>query len=109
VLAGKTPAQVSIVPDRDYVLRPPQIPVGVAGTLLERRPDAAAAEHRGAAANEQIGIAKAAYYPQVTIGAAAGFQATQASNWFSWPSRLWAVGPSVSQVIYDGGRRRAIS
>ena len=109
VLVGKTPAQLSIAPDTDYVLQPPQIPVGVAGTLLERRPDVAAAERRVAAANEQIGIAKAAYFPQVAIGAAAGFQSTQASNWFSWPSRLWAVGPSVSQVIYDGGRRRAVS
>ena len=109
VLVGKTPAQLSIAPDTDYVLQPPQIPVGVAGTLLERRPDVAAAERRVAAANEQIGIAKAAYFPQVTISAAAGFQSTQASNWFSWPSRLWAVGPSVSQVIYDGGRRRAVS
>jgi NodT family efflux transporter outer membrane factor (OMF) lipoprotein len=109
VLVGKIPAQFSIVPDKDFVLRPPQIPVGVAGTLLERRPDVAAAERRVAAANEQIGIAKAAYFPQVTIGAAAGFQSAQASNWFSWPSRLWAVGPSVSQVIYDGGRRRAVS
>jgi len=109
VLVGKTPAQLSIAPDTDYVLQPPLIPVGVAGTLLERRPDVAAAERRVAAANEQIGIAKAAYFPQVTISAAAGFQSTQASNWFSWPSRLWAVGPSVSQVIYDGGRRRAVS
>jgi NodT family efflux transporter outer membrane factor (OMF) lipoprotein len=109
VLVGNTPAHFSIAPDKDFVLRPPQIPVGVAGTLLERRPDVAAAERRVAAANEQIGIAKAAYFPQVTIGAAAGFQSAQASNWFSWPSRLWAVGPSVSQVIYDGGRRRAVS
>jgi NodT family efflux transporter outer membrane factor (OMF) lipoprotein len=109
VLVGNTPAHFSIAQDKDFVLRPPQIPVGVAGTLLERRPDVAAAERRVAAANEQIGIAKAAYFPQVTIGAAAGFQSAQASNWFSWPSRLWAVGPSVSQVIYDGGRRRAVS
>jgi NodT family efflux transporter outer membrane factor (OMF) lipoprotein len=109
VLVGKTPAQFSIAPDKDYVLQPPRIPVGVAGTLLERRPDVAAAERRVAAANEQIGIAKVAYFPQVTIGAAAGFQSAQASTWFSWPSRLWAVGPSVSQVIYDGGRRRAVS
>src|SRR6202012_3860060 len=107
VLVGKTPAEVTIAPINNFVLRPPSIPVGIAGTLLERRPDVASAERRVAAANEQIGIAKAAYFPQVTIGAAAGLQSTQASNWFSWPSRLWAVGPSVSQVIYDGGRRRA--
>lgn len=107
VLVGKTPAQLTIAPIKDYVLRPPTIPTGVAGTLLERRPDVASAERRVAAANEQIGIAKSAYFPQLTIGAAAGLQSTQASSWFSWPSRLWAVGPSVSQVIYDGGRRRA--
>lgn len=109
VLIGKTPSQLSINVIKDYVLHPPQIPVGVAGTLLERRPDVAAAERHVAAANEQIGIAKAAYFPQVTIGAAAGFQSTQASDWFNWPSRLWAVGPSVSQVIYDGGRRRSVT
>src|ERR1700743_2694243 len=109
VLVGKTPAEVTIAPINNFVLRPPSIPVGIAGTLLERRPDVASAERRVAAANEQIGIAKAAYFPQVTIGAAAGLQSTQPSSWFSWPSRLWAVGPSVSQVIYDGGRRRAIS
>jgi len=107
VLVGKTPAEVTIAPINNFVLRPPSIPVGIAGTLLERRPDVASAERRVAAANEQIGIAKAAYFPQVTIGAAAGLQSTQASSWFDWPSRLWAVGPSVSQVIYDGGRRRA--
>jgi NodT family efflux transporter outer membrane factor (OMF) lipoprotein len=109
VLVGKTPAQFSMAPITGYVLRPPPIPVGVAGALLERRPDVAAAERRVAAANDQIGIAKAAYFPQVTIGAAAGLQSAQASNWFNWPSRLWAVGPSVSQVIFDGGRRRAVS
>jgi NodT family efflux transporter outer membrane factor (OMF) lipoprotein len=109
VLVGKTPAQFAISPIRNFVLRPPSIPVGVAGTLLERRPDVASAERRVAAANEQIGIAKAAYFPQVTIGAAAGLQSTQASSWFDWPSRLWAVGPSMSQIIYDGGRRRATS
>jgi NodT family efflux transporter outer membrane factor (OMF) lipoprotein len=106
VLVGKIPAQFAIAPDKDFVLQPPQIPLGVAGTLLERRPDVAAAERRVAAANEQIGIAKAAYFPQVTIGAEAGFQSTGASSWFNWPSRLWAVGPSVSQVIYDGARSR---
>lgn len=109
VLIGKAPAEFSIAAKSDFVLQPPTIPVGIAGTLLERRPDVAASERRVAAASEQIGIAKAAYFPQVMIGAAAGFQSTQASTWFDWPSRLWAVGPSVSQVIFDGGRRRATS
>lgn len=109
VLIGKTPAEFSINAQEDFVLRPPTVPVGVAATLLERRPDVAASERRLAAASEQIGIAKSAYFPQVMIGAAAGLQSTQASTWFNWPSRLWAVGPSVSQVIFDGGRRRATS
>ena len=109
VLIGKTPSQFSIAVKSDFLLRPPTIPVGIAGTLLERRPDVAASERRAASASEQIGIAKAAYFPQVTIGGLAGLQSTQASSWFAWPSRLWAVGPNVSQVIFDGGRRRATS
>src|SRR5262249_2032423 len=75
--------------------------------LLERRPDIAAAERQMAAANEQIGIAKAAYYPTLLIGASAGFQSTDFLKWFSWPSRIWSVGPELAQTIYDGGRRCA--
>jgi NodT family efflux transporter outer membrane factor (OMF) lipoprotein len=60
-----------------------------------------------ASANEQIGIAQAAYYPTLSLSGAAGFQGTSALNWFTWPSRFWAVGPTFSETIFDGGRRRA--
>jgi NodT family efflux transporter outer membrane factor (OMF) lipoprotein len=79
----------------------------VPATLLERRPDIAANERRMASANEQIGIAQAAYYPTLSLSGSAGFVGTSALNWFSWPSRFWAVGPSLSQTLFDAGRRRA--
>jgi outer membrane protein TolC len=60
-----------------------------------------------AAANERIGIAQAAYYPTLNLSASGGFLGTSASNWFTWPSRLWAVGPTLAETIFDGGRRRA--
>jgi outer membrane protein TolC len=60
-----------------------------------------------AAANEQIGIAQAAYYPSLNLSALAGFEGTSALNWFNWPSRFWAVGPSFSETLFDAGRRRA--
>jgi len=86
---------------------PPAIPFGVPSQLLERRPDVAATERLMAQANAQIGVAKAAYYPTLTLSASAGFQATTGSSWFSWPSRFWSVGPAISELIYDGGLRRA--
>jgi NodT family efflux transporter outer membrane factor (OMF) lipoprotein len=89
-------------------LRPPSIPVGLPADLLERRPDIAADERRVAEANEQIGIAQAAYYPTVNLDASAGFIGRTITDWFSWPSRFWAVGPQVSETIFDGGRRRAV-
>jgi Outer membrane efflux protein len=77
--------------------------------LLERRPDIAAAERLMAASNEQIGIgiAQAAYYPTLNLAAQAGLEGSSLLNWFNWPSRFWAVGPSMSETIFDGGRRRA--
>jgi len=86
---------------------PPAIPFGVPSHLLERRPDVAANERLMAQANAQIGVAKAAFYPTLTLGASAGLENTRASNWFTWPSRFWSVGPSISELIYDGGLRRA--
>jgi NodT family efflux transporter outer membrane factor (OMF) lipoprotein len=77
--------------------------------LLERRPDIAAEERRMAAANEQIGIAQAAFYPTLSLSASAGFTGTSVLNWFNWPSRFFAVGPVLSQTIFDHGRRRASS
>jgi NodT family efflux transporter outer membrane factor (OMF) lipoprotein len=86
---------------------PPAIPFGVPSQLLERRPDIAASERLMAQANAQIGVAKAAFYPTVTLSASAGFETTQAGRWFTWPSRFWSVGPAISELIYDGGLRRA--
>ena len=108
ILLGKPPAEFNL-PPTPLNLEPPAVPVGVPSQLLERRPDIAAAERRAEEANEQIGIARAAYFPTVSLGATAGFQGTSISNWFTWPSRLWAVGPSLSQTLFDGGRRRATS
>ena len=107
VLIGKPPAALTI-PDLPLNLEAaamPEIPGLLPTTLLERRPDIAADERRMAAANEQIGIAEAAYYPTLSLGGNAGFSGTSALNWFTWPSRFWAVGPTLSQTIYDHGRR----
>lgn len=86
---------------------PPPIPIGVPSELLERRPDIAAAERAVAQANAQIGIAKAAYFPTVTLSASAGFQAVSIAKWLEWPSRAWATGPGLAETIFDGGLRKA--
>lgn len=109
VLIGKPPASLNIPPSPIDVQAPqvPSIPGMLPSELLERRPDIAADERRMAAANEQIGIAKAAYYPSLSLSAMVGMEGTSALNWFTWPSRLWAVGPTFSETLFDGGRRRA--
>jgi len=88
---------------------PPAIPVGLPSELLERRPDVATAERDAAAANAQIGVAKAAYYPTVTLSASGGFQSTDVTNWLTWPSRVWSIGPSVTETVFDGGKRGALT
>jgi NodT family efflux transporter outer membrane factor (OMF) lipoprotein len=111
ILVGKPPAQLTL-PRRPVTVSGPVIPAipGVLPSqLLERRPDIAAEERRMAAANEQIGIAQAAFYPTLSLSAAAGFTGTSAVNWFTWPSRFFAVGPTFSQTLFDHGRRRATS
>jgi NodT family efflux transporter outer membrane factor (OMF) lipoprotein len=108
VLIGKPPAELSLAA-APLSLRPPVIPVSVPSELLERRPDIAAAERRVAEANEQIGIARAAYYPTLGLNAAAGFESTQIANLLSGPNALWAVGPQLVETLFDGGRRRATS
>jgi NodT family efflux transporter outer membrane factor (OMF) lipoprotein len=106
ILIGKPPAELNIAL-APLDLQPPTIPVGVPSQLLERRPDIAAGERRMAEANQQIGIARAAYFPTVTLNGSAGFEGTSLLNWFDWPSRFFAVGPQALQTLFDGGRRRA--
>jgi NodT family efflux transporter outer membrane factor (OMF) lipoprotein len=111
VLNGKAPAALTIPPAPVTIQPPalPNIPGALPSQLLERRPDIASEERRMAAANEQIGIAQAAFYPTLSLSAAAGFEGTSLLNWFNWPSRVWAVGPTLSQTLFDHGRRRANS
>jgi NodT family efflux transporter outer membrane factor (OMF) lipoprotein len=106
VLLGKTPAEFS-VPKKPLDASPPSVPVGVPSQLLERRPDVAAAERTMAAANAQIGIAYAAYYPTVTLSPTAGFESSSITTWFTWPSRFWSIGPTASETLFDAGLRRA--
>jgi len=111
VLIGKPPAAITLPPDPITVAAPtiPSIPDMLPSQLLERRPDIASSERTMAAANEQIGIAQTAYYPTLSLSAAAGFAGTSAINWFSWPSRFFAVGSTFSETLFDHGRRRSTS
>ena len=106
VLAGRAP-ETLVIAERVGAIPLPVIPPGVPSALLERRPDIAGAERRLAVANSQIGLARAAFYPQVMLAAAAGLEGSSIMNWLNWPSRLWAVGPSAAQTLFDAGRRRA--
>jgi NodT family efflux transporter outer membrane factor (OMF) lipoprotein len=107
-LIGTPPAAFRLSP-RPLDTRPPDIPAGIPSQLLERRPDIAAAERRVAEANEQIGIAKAAYFPTATLNASVGFEGSSFGNVLNASSLLWSVGASLTQTIFDGGRRGATS
>jgi NodT family efflux transporter outer membrane factor (OMF) lipoprotein len=109
ILIGKPPADFNLAPAPLGNYQPPSTPVGLPSELLQRRPDIAAAERRVAEANQQIGIARAAYFPTVIFNGTTGFTGSQGSNWFTWPSAFWAVGPAVAQTLFDAGRRRATS
>jgi NodT family efflux transporter outer membrane factor (OMF) lipoprotein len=108
ILIGKPPADFSLA-ESPLNSQPPTIPTGLPSELLQRRPDIASAERRMAEANQQIGIARAAYFPTVTLEGTAGFAGTQGSNWFSWPAGFWALGPALAETLFDAGRRRATS
>ncbi len=105
IIVGKPPSALSI-PFKVMSTPPPPIPVGVPSQLLERRPDIAANERRVASANAQIGVAQSAFYPDITIGAAGGLTGTSIVNLFSWPSRFWSLGPTVSYTLLDFGKRQ---
>jgi NodT family efflux transporter outer membrane factor (OMF) lipoprotein len=106
VLIGVSPGQFSI-PYKRLNQPLPTIPVGVPASLVERRPDIAAAERQVAESNAQIGVARAAFFPTLTLSATAGYESTALTNLFNLPNRFWSVGPSLAQVLFDGGARRA--
>jgi NodT family efflux transporter outer membrane factor (OMF) lipoprotein len=105
-LLGVSASTFSIKP-QIVAITLPQIPAGVPATLLERRPDIAGAQRRMMAANANIGVARAAYFPSLTLGAQGGFQSKSFSNLLSAPSAFWAIGPSALLSVFDGGLRRA--
>jgi NodT family efflux transporter outer membrane factor (OMF) lipoprotein len=106
VLIGTTPSSFS-VPVKPLTAVPPTLPVGVPSQLLERRPDIAASERTMAAANAQIGIGVAAYYPNLSLTGDVGFSSSAIQTLLAWPSRIWSVGTSLSETIFDAGLRRA--
>ena len=108
ILIGKPPAELSIAAE-PLAIEIPSIPASLPSQLLERRPDIAAAERQMAAANAQIGVAKAAYFPSFTLSASTGFRTNSPPDWFTIPSRFWSVGPALAETLFDGGLRRAIS
>ena len=106
LLVGQ-PAPTFRIPERRLSTTPPLIPPGLPSELLERRPDVSAAERRMAAANASIGVAKAAFFPTVQLNGLAGFESVDAGTLFNWPSRFWAVGPSLTLPLFEGGKLRA--
>jgi NodT family efflux transporter outer membrane factor (OMF) lipoprotein len=106
ILIGRPPTGFS-VSRAPIQVPPPQIPVGLPSALLERRPDIAEAERQAAAANQQIGIAQAAFYPTLTFAASAGLESISILNWITWPARFWTIGPQLAQILFDAGRRTA--
>jgi NodT family efflux transporter outer membrane factor (OMF) lipoprotein len=108
ILIGKPPAEFSL-PPLPLTAPPPHIPVSVPSELLERRPDIAAAERRVASANAQIGVAKSAYYPTISLGASGGFESANITTLLNGPSGLWSFGLSAVGTLFDGGRRHALT
>lgn len=102
LLCGKAASDFSI-PVGALGTSLPAIPVGLPSELLERRPDVASAERQMAAANAQIGVAVAGFFPTITLNASGGYESASFSNWLKWPSRFWAIGPAVSQTLFQGG------
>jgi len=108
MLLGK-PASLFSIATNPLAVNPIAIPSGVPSQLLERRPDIAAAERRVAEANAQIGVARAAYFPTITLSGSVGYQSTSLGNLVSGPSLAWAVGSTLAQTLFDGGKRQAVT
>lgn len=106
LLTGQ-PASTFSLPAETEAEQPPGIPVGVPSQLLERRPDIAAAERRVAEANAEIGVTKAAFFPSLVLSGTAGLESTSIASWFTWPARFFSLGPTLSQTLFDKGRRAA--
>lgn len=103
------PASIFSLAPAPLTLKLPAIPAGVPSEMLERRPDIAAAERRAAAANAQIGVAEAAFYPNVQIGGSGGFESANAGTWIQGPSAMWSLGASAMELLFDAGRRHTIT
>jgi NodT family efflux transporter outer membrane factor (OMF) lipoprotein len=107
VLTGTPPSNFAVEPRTGYQPGVPIVPAGLPSTLLERRPDVAAAERRMIAANAQVGATKAAFFPSLTLGASYGFRSTEAATWLTAPAHFWSLGPALAMSIFDAGLRRA--
>ncbi|MDR3457055.1 MAG: efflux transporter outer membrane subunit [Verrucomicrobiae bacterium] len=107
ILCGESPGSFIVATGRSTSGPVPEVPPSLPSELLEHRPDIASAERRMAAANAEIGVAKAAFFPTVRINGLAGLQSVDSSTWFDWPSRFWSVGPSVELPLFTGGLNRS--
>ncbi|RXZ38746.1 efflux transporter outer membrane subunit [Oxalobacteraceae bacterium CAVE-383] len=105
---GQTPSGFALAAS-DFEPHLPQIPAGLPSALLERRPDIAAAERNVAAANAQIGVAKAAFFPTLTLSASGGYRSDSFADWVSLPNRIWSLGPQLALTLFDAGLRKAQS
>jgi len=108
VLIGQAPSAFSLAPVKIQGT-PPPLPPGLPSQLLERRPDIATAERLIVAANGQIGLARAAYFPNISLSATGGYESNTLAGWLTWPQRFWSIGASAAETILDFGRRRAVS
>lgn len=107
VLLGQAPASFVLSPEHDFMASVPKIPVGLPSLLLQRRPDIAAAERRTAQANARIGVAQAAWLPDITLSAQGGYRSGSWAQWLTSPASFWSLGPALALTIFDGGAREA--